>query len=477
MLPEQVPGINPSIVIIGAGISGLSIAYRIKKSIPQAKLRVLEAGKRAGGVVNTIHDQDTLMETGPESFSTLKPDLMKLAEELEIADRIISTNPEHRRSFINLSKKLHPLPEGLMFFAPTKLCALAGSDIFSLAGKLRMSLDLLLPARKESGDESLSSFVKRRLGGEVLEKLAEPMIAAIYGGNPELLSAQSTVAQLVEMERKHGSIIKGLIKSLDSQSLKSAGPRYATMASFDTGIGLLIDRLLQTLDKDCLELEKEVIDLSRSPDQKSWVISCSDQSSYGADYIVLSTDAEQCAKLLNKHNSKLAAYLSGIPRSPALIINLLYERNKLKHELDGLGFVVPKKENTLVSACSFSSVKFGGRSPSDKVLLRVFTGGLQKANVLDMDEKSLVESCHLELKELLKIEAGPLLSIVKKHRNAIPQYMVGHKQRLDLIDIERANLPGLELIGNSYGGVGLSDCVRSANAAAARLAKSICKTV
>ena len=461
---------QPVAVVIGGGITGLVAAYELLKACPYMQIRIIEKDKRPGGVINSLHQNDALLECGPESFSTLKPELVDLAKDLNIENRIIACNSNSRRSFVSLEHKLHALPDGMMFFAPSNLYSFAFSDLFSLTGKLRISCDMLLPAKSDTADESLASFVSRRLGAEALSKLAEPMIAGIYGGDPELLSADSTVPQLVAMERKYGSIIRGLMQLQDSNRAAGAsGPRYDSLASFDDGLSVLVSAILKRLPDNCILNQRSATHIRRGSDRR-WVVLCNDNSIFNADYLILAAPAQSCANLLSEVNPVLAERLRHIPRSPAIILNLLYERRQIKHALDGFGFVVPNKEGMLVSACSFSSVKFPGRSRPERVLLRVFTGGAQKALAMLMDDEDLVEQSHLELKQILGIEGLPVCQHVSRHEQAIPQYMVGHKELVDSIQNVLAESYGIALAGNSYTGVGLPDCIRSARTAAEKIA-------
>lgn len=464
----------PSVLIVGAGISGLACAHRLRKLCPELQVRILDSADRPGGVISSLHLDGCLFECGPESFSTIKPEVLELSQDLGILEHVISTRAKNRQSFVSLKQRLQPLPEGFMYFAPSNLLALAGSEIFSLSGKLRMFCELFLPRNESLQDESLSDFVNRRLGREALEKLAEPMIGGIYGGDPASLSAQSTVPHLVSLEHSHGSIIRGLMGSRQkSNAVGASGPRYAALASFDTGISLLVNSLVRNLPEGTLITNKRVTRIRNSQDSNGWLVFCADNSMYKADYLVLSTPAQVAGTLLNDVHSLLSMRLQQIPRSSAIILNLLYDRAAIKHPLNGFGFVVPKTEGRLISACSFSSIKFDCRADNDKVVVRIFTGGQLKAEAMSMTDAELIAHCHHELQSILQIEGRPLMHMVSRHPEAIPQYLLGHSQLLYDIQKDLLLTPGLELIGNSYNGVGLPDCIRSANSAAERISKSL----
>lgn len=459
-------------IVIGGGVSGLAAAFELKNCCPQMQVRIIEKNLKAGGVINSFLANDALIECGPESFSTLKPELIELAKKLKIEKHIISCSSNSRRSFLCLDKSLHALPKGMMFFAPSNLYSFALSDIFSIPGKLRMSCDLVLPAKADDTDESLASFVSRRLGNEALEKLAEPMIGGIYGGDPELLSADSTVPQLVALEKKYGSVIRGLLNSqVQKKSAQASGPRYESLASFDRGISLLVSQLLNQLPPRTLIAGRAATHIRAGENGRRWTVVCDDNSLYGADFIILAAPAQVGAALLGEVNPVLADKLSRIQRSPAIILNLIYDRKQIKHALNGFGFVVPRQEDMLISACSFSSVKFEGRSNPEQMLLRVFTGGAQKIQSMSMTDLELVKQAHNELQKILGIERFPIQYFVTRHEQAIPQYLVGHKQLLKNIEADLHNCPGIEIAGNSYIGVGLPDCIRSARIAANNIVK------
>ncbi len=465
----------PTAVIIGAGISGLACAYELSRLCPRLQVKLIEKELRAGGVIQSLESDNLLIECGPESFSTLKPEVLELSSSLDICKNIIQTKPSNRRSFVSLGHKLRPLPEGLMMFAPTNMCSFVLTDIFTLSGKLRMSLDLVIPKSNTDTDESLANFVRRRLGGEALDRLAEPMIGGIYGGDPSLLSAKSTVPQLFEMERSHGSIIKGLMKARQKHpcSVNSAGPRYGSLASYDRGISFLVESILNKLPESCLITGKSVTHIMPGRNGSRWTVLCADNSSFDADYVVLGTPAEKSAALLTEINFLLASKLQRIQRSSAVIVNLLYDRSRVRHALDGFGFVVPREEGMLISACSLSSIKFDGRCADNTLLLRLFTGGVLKPEAMELSDTQLLRQCHLEVQSLLGVEDTPLRQFISRHDEAIPQYLVGHSILVEEINKALSSSPGIELIGNSYTGVGLPDCIRTAKTAAQRISAAV----
>ncbi len=453
----------PSTVIIGGGISGLACAYELLKANPRMRVCIIEKNDRAGGVINTIKEHDALIESGPESFSTSKPELIELARELKIEDRIIACNEDFRRVLLLLRQSLHSLPE-------LKPLSFALTDVFSPAGKLRILLEFFLPASMQNEDESLHSFISRRLGNEVLDKIAEPLIGGIYGGDPELLSAKATVGQLLAIEKKYGSLLKG-IHTMQKQSTAKpkAGPRYDHLASFDGGIATLVGSLLAKLPENCFCGSRSAVHIRKGLNGEAYTIFCNDNSIFNADYIVLATPATASASLLSEVNPQAADKLRLIGRSPALILNFLYKKCQFKKPLTAFGFVAPKSEKLLISACSFSSMKFAGRAAADRVLLRVFTGGIQKEGAMLMSDHELIEKCEEELTRILGIQDKPEHTQIARHPEAIPQYQVGHCELVEKIWRDLEFSPGIVLAGNSFHGVGLPDCIKSARLASKRV--------
>jgi len=456
------------VVVIGAGISGLSAAYALLKTSQSQTLPldvvILESSSRAGGVINTLRDQSRIIECGPEAFITVKPHAIQLCEELGIANRMIGTASMNRRTFVAFEKQLHPLPDGFMMLAPTQFLPFATSKLFSVAGKMRMALDLILPRAEWQNDESLSSFVSRRLGHEALERIAEPMIGGIYGGNPEELSAKATVAKLVEIEQKYGSLIRGLWhekRSNQSNDKKStgdiaqAGPRYGQMASLDDGMSVLIDSLVDFLPDGCLLSNRSVEKIREGVIGRKWDIVCSDKTVLSADAVILAVPAKYAASMVSEVSTILSDRLASITYATTTVVNLVYRRQDIPHLLDGFGFVVPKTEKRHVRACTFSSIKFANRTPDSETLLRAFVAS---SNANDSELEQLVFK---DLNYFLGVNAEPISSIVYRHATGIPQYAVGHGEIVRDIELAVSRIPQLALAGNAYGGVGIPDCIES----------------
>src|ERR1044071_2258889 len=362
------------IVIIGGGISGLAAAHRVIELNQAAQVTLIEASARLGGTIQTDHRDGFLIERGPDSFISEKPHAIALAKRLGIESQLIETNEEYRRSFIVRDGRLHAVPEGFQLMAPSRMWPFITSDIFSITGKVRMAADLFLPRKSTNGDESLASFVRRRLGQEALARMAQPMVGGIYTADPETLSLRATLPRFLDMEQKHRSLILAMLRQGRAQKTGTSGARYSLFLSFDRGMQVLVDAVTR-INAD-FRVKTRVQRLSLD---QGWTISTDQGEEFKADAICLALPAYVAASLLSDVNKLLAEKLSQIKYASTATINFGYRRSAINHPLNGFGFVVPVIENRSLIACTFSSVKFADRAPNDHVLLRAFAGGALQA--------------------------------------------------------------------------------------------------
>lgn len=455
------------IVIIGGGISGLAAAHRLIELDPTLQVTVLEAAPRLGGTLRTEERDGFLLESGPDSFISEKPEAVALAKRLGIESRLIETNPAQRRSFIVRKGRLRPVPEGFQLLAPSRIWPFLTTDIFSFAGKARMSADLFLPRRTTNGpnDESLASFVRRRLGREALERMAQPMVGGIYTADPETLSLRATLPRFLDMEQEHRSLILAMLRKTRAQS-GTSGARYSLFLSFDAGMQVLVDTLAKAIAGCNVQLNTKVAAIER---HGRWIIKTETEQTIEADAVCLAVPAYVAAQLLAPIDQTLASQLNQIKYASTATINFAYRRDAIQHPLDGFGFVVPYVEKQSLIACTFSHVKLPGRAPSGHALLRAFVGGALQPEMFALDESEMVRQVEGDLRGLLRINESPLFVEVAKWKNSMPQYAVGHLDRLAAIETQLAQLPNLSLAGNAYRGAGIPDCIRSGETAADRL--------
>ena len=461
-------------VVIGGGIAGLTACYRLSQ---QARARdlpldvmLLEASDRLGGVIATRREDGLLIEEGPDCFLATKPDGVELCDELGLGAELIGTTTEHRQSFIVRHRRLVPVPKGFYLMAPGSLWPFVSTRAFSWPGKLRMAMDLVLPRRDASwDDESLADFVTRRLGTEALERMAQPMVGGIYTADPRHLSMQATMPQFLEMERRHRSLILALRKrqrQARAQHQGVSGARYGLFASFRRGMQTLVDALADRLPVGTVHLQTPVRSVWCDPDRQRWSVTPQRGPDLVADALCLALPAPQAGHLLAGLDCKLATGLDEFPYASSAIVTLACDRADIAHPLNGMGFVVPAVERRNLIACSFSSVKFAGRAPEGKVLLRAFVGGAVQTEQALWHDTKLRDAVRGDLRELLGLTGKPRLSQVSRHRSAMPQYHVGHLARVERLEAVARRWPGLALAGNTYHGVGVPDCIRSGNDAA-----------
>jgi oxygen-dependent protoporphyrinogen oxidase len=471
------------VVIIGGGISGLAAAHRqIESSGQSVEVLLLEANPRLGGVISTEHRDGFLIEGGPDSFISEKPEAIELAKRIGLSSNLIETNKEHRRSFIVRGGKLCPVPEGFHLLAPARIWPFLTSNILSLSGKARLALDLFLPRvsfANGEADESLASFVRRRLGREALERVAQPMVGGIYTADPEQLSLRATMPRFLEMEREHGSLIRAMWKAGSSATVRegsvtsgTSGARYSLFLSFDGGMQMLTDRLGERIAHGSTNLSLSDIRLNTKVEELTldvfsnegrdarWKVRTNNDT-ITADEVCLALPAYASARLLRNLDDQLAAELDDIPYASTATINLAYRRADIPHPLDGFGFVVPFIEKRTLMACTFSSVKFANRAPHGHALLRAFVGGGLQPDMFELDEDEMIRRVRDDLRQLLGIESAPLFAQVVKWPRSMPQYHVGHLERVKRIEQLVAALPGLALAGNAFHGPGIPDCIRS----------------
>ena len=461
------------LAVVGGGIAGLAAAHRAvevarERALP-LELALFEAGDRVGGTIQTERHEGFLVECGPDSFLSEKPWALALCRRLGIEDRLVRTDDRFRRTYVAFRGRLHPLPDGFQLLAPTRLGPFVRSSLFSWPGKLRMALDLVLP-RGGDPDESLGGFVSRRLGREALERVAQPLVAGIYTADPDVLSLAATMPRFLELERKERSMILGLwrgARRAPAEAAGSSGARWSLFVTFADGMEELIRALAARLPSDAIRLKGRVASVTR--EGGGWRLGMADGSAAAADGVIIATESHQAGRMLRYTDPALSLLLDGISYASSATVTLGWRRADIPHPLDGFGFVVPQVERRPIIACTFSSVKYPGRAPDGFALLRVFVGGALNEAVLDGDDETLTRIARAELGELLGIQAPPLLSRVSRYPKAMPQYHVGHLARVEAIEGCLRAHPGLTLVGGAYRGVGIADCVRSGEDAAARL--------
>ena len=463
------------IVVVGGGITGLAAAHRFvelsRDSGEATELTLLDASDRLGGVIHTVQHDGFLLEAGPENFVTNKPWGVALCRELGLEDQVLPTNDAHRRALVVRRGRLLPIPEGFLLLAPTKMWPMAFSRLFSPLGKLRMAMEWFLPARKAVEDESLASFVTRRFGREALDRIVQPLIGGIYTADPEMLSLRATMPMFLDMEAKYGSIIRAMRKRAKAGAPgggQSSGARYSLFVTLRNGLRTLVDELVGRLGSTRVMLNSRATTLVRG-DNGNWSIELADGSAIEADAVVVAGPSHVAARLVRDVDEALSADLASVQYATSGVVHLTYRRDEVPHKLDAFGFVVPAIEKRNLVAASFSSVKFDGRAPEGQVLIRAFVGGAMNRQLMERDDDGIVDAARKDLADLLGITAEPGVAMVHRWADSMPQYAVGHLDRVAAMRRRLVELPGLELAGNGFEGVGIPDCINAGRQAAERI--------
>jgi oxygen-dependent protoporphyrinogen oxidase len=469
------------IAIIGGGIAGLAAAYELDKARAAGaavEYTLFEERPRLGGSLASEIVGGAVLERGPDSFLTEKPAAAELCRELGLGGELIPSNDAARKTYIVTRNRLVALPDGLMFLVPTKLVPTALTRLFSVRTKMRMALELLIPPRPSEGDESVAALVKRHFGQEAVDRLADPLLSGIYGGDATQLSAQTVLPRLVEMETKYGSLTRGMLaahrkmRAMAKSSSDGASRGGAIFTALRGGMGQLVDAITQRLDADSVRTSTSVNGIEKTA--QGWKIAAGGASE-NFDALIMAAPAWTAGELLTPVDAELGAELGGIPYSSSITVNLVYDETKIGPLPDGFGFLVPAVEGRAMLACTFVHRKFLGRTPPGKAVFRAFLGGMKRTDLLAESDQALVEVVRREMREILgaktfgaKVE--PEFAQVTRWRRAMAQYAVGHKARMQRVNARVAALPGLRLVGNAYDGIGVPDCIRLGRKAARELA-------
>jgi len=462
------------VVVLGGGVTGLTTCYRLLQASKEQNLftevHLIEASHRLGGVIETEITDGVLMEKGPDCFLTSKPEGVELCEELGLGGELIGTNERYRRSFVLRGDELLPVPEGYYLLAPYRIGPFMMTPIFSPLGKLRMAMDVLMPRKKGDADESLADFVRRRFGREALERMAQPMVAGIYSADPERLSLKATMPQFHEIEREHRSLILGLRKRMQrrgsGEGVSASGPRYGLFVSFARGMGVLVDALAEKISGAMVRTGCRAESLERN--EGGWRVHLQGGEKVDTDAVCVTLPPSAAGRMLERVSPPLSEELMSIPSGSLATFNLVYRAEQVANPLHAMGFVVPAMENKTLLACSFSSTKFAGRAPEGKLLIRAFAGG-EAASRAGLADDELVRKLLEELRLILGISGEPEASVFYRYEESLPHYLVGHLDKVGRIEDELKAAPGLALAGNAYCGVGIPDCIKSANDAAEKI--------
>jgi oxygen-dependent protoporphyrinogen oxidase len=463
------------IVVIGGGIAGLSAAYYASK-IGDTRVTLLESSDRWGGKITTdripFADGQFIVEGGPDTFLATKPWGVALCKELGLGERLHGTNPYKKNTYVLHRNRLLPLPDGLAMMIPTNIEAILRSQLVSWFSKARMGLDFVLPPKSLNGDESLGAFVSRRLGREAYENLIEPLMSGIYAGDGDQLSLASTFPYLRDLELKYGSLARGALKMRAQANGKSVQGSRSAFLTPTTGLAEIVERLVEqlVLSGATLRLNSLVSSVGYLTPE-TWNVELQSGERLEAVSVILATPAFISAKILASLDPELASDLRGIPYASTATVSLAYKQQAVPRELDGYGYVIPRRAGRRALACTWTSTKFPHRAPEDYALIRVFVG--RAGQDIPWDENDLLELTKEELRLTLGITTDPIMQRVFLWDKAMPQYNLGHPEILKRIDSAIENYPGLALAGNGYRGIGIPDCIHSGELAVEKVLKGV----
>jgi len=382
--------------IIGGGIAGLAAAFELEKARAagaDVAYTLFESRDKLGGSLASEIVNGVVLERGPDSFLTEKPAAAELCRELGLGGELIPSNDAARKTYILVKNRMVALPDGLMFLVPTKLIPTALTRLFSLTTKIRMGLELLHPPRPSEQDESVAALVERHFGTEAVDRLADPLLSGIYGGDAAELSARTVLPRLVEMETQYGSLTRGMLaahrkmRARAKEAAKNSGAvgtsaRPAARAIFTSlrgGMQQFVDALAARLAPGSVRLSTAVSALAKT--EKGWTVEAGGVAeSY--DAVIVASPAWAASVLLKGVDAALSEELSGIPYSSSITVNLVYDEAALGALPDGFGFLVPASEGRAMLACTFVHRKFLGRTPAGKAVLRAFLGGMKNEALL-----------------------------------------------------------------------------------------------
>ncbi|WP_223069891.1 protoporphyrinogen oxidase [Paenibacillus caui] len=461
------------IVIVGGGLTGLSAAFYIRKYYREKGLNpqitVLEKGKKLGGMIETLHRDGFVIEKGPDSFLARKTAMIDLAKELELDHELVQQNPQSKKTYIVSRGKLHPMPGGLVLGIPTEIGPFIRTGLISNIGKIRAALDFVKPARKDAGDESLGHFIERRLGSEVLENVAEPLLAGIYAGDTKQLSLLATFPQFAEVEKAYGSLIRGMMTGRKPVETHT-GTKRSAFLTFRQGLQSLIHGLIHELHDVDLRTETEAVAI-QAAGQDGYEVELGGGEKLLAGEVVIASPAFAAADLLRPHMD--CSLLDTINYVSVANVVLAFDKQDFGTEFDGSGFLVPRKEGRNITACTWTSTKWLHTSPDDKVLLRCYIGRSGAEENVFLPDEELTALVLKDLKEVMGLDAKPLFTEITRLPKSMPQYPVGHLDNIERLQQELRNkLPGVYMTGAAFRGVGMPDCIKQAKELALEMADS-----
>jgi oxygen-dependent protoporphyrinogen oxidase len=479
-----------NIIIIGGGAAGLGAAYKVRRAAEagnEVTFTLIEKDSRLGGKIASERVSDEwggaenagfIVDGGPDCFLTSKPAVHRIAKLAGFFDDELPTDDSRKKTLILSRGKLHEMPDGVMMFAPTKFVPFATTGLFSWPGKIRMGMDLFVPKKKvaegELNDETLEDFIVRRMGRECLDRLAEPLVGGVHASDPREMSLAATFPNLLDMEQKHGSMLKAFIaqrKMVEEMKKKSppkpgAKPR-TFFTSFVNGMDELTERVADAAGRDNIRTGAKVTAIERSG--HGWDVTLSDGTTVHGEAVIIATESWAAEPLMRPLDAPIADALAEIPCSSSATVSAGFRAGDIGINMDAFGVLCPQVEKRSLMAATYSSTKWPGRAPEGKVLMRGFVGGPQNQAIMENSDEELAQIVLAEMRDILGVKGEPLFTRVYRWHLGMPQYTMGHLDRVSLIEERSSAIPGLALAGGAYRGVGIPNCIESGERAVSRL--------
>lgn len=480
------------VIIIGGGAAGLGAAYKVRRAAAagvEVDCVLVEKGERPGGKLasDIVHDaegNEYVVDGGSDAFVSGKPAIARIAGMLGIADEMVPAREENKKTLIVKGRRLIEMPDGIMMFAPTKLVPLATTTLYSWPAKFRMALDWFLPRKvkwapgetAQDHDETLESFVVRRMGRESLDRLAEPLVGGVHASDPSEMSLAATFPNFLEMEQQFGSLIRGLLneRKKREEMRKKYPPKpgakpWAFFNTFKRGMQALTDGMADAIGRERIRTGVVATAIERVGDV--WRVSLSTGAVFEGDAVIVATEGWAAEKLVRGIDTRVADLLASIPYSSSATVPMAFRAQDCPSDLKWFGILSPMVEKRPILAITLSSSKWPDRSPADRVLLRGFIGGPQNQHLLEASDAELIETVRAQIVDLLGMDAGaqPVYASVYRWNGGMPQYTLGHLDRVDRIEALSAEIPGFALAGGAFRGVGVPNCIESGERAVTKV--------
>jgi protoporphyrinogen/coproporphyrinogen III oxidase len=455
------------IIIIGGGAAGLTAAYYLQKEIKENNLPIeillIEASHRLGGKMQTVIKDGFTIERGPDSFLARKTSMIRLAKEVGMDNQLVPNSTG--KSYVLVKEKLFPMPGGSIMGIPTQVGPFITTGLFSVPGKLRAAADFVLPRSESGRDQSLGKFFRRRLGDEVVENLIEPLLSGIYAGDIDQMSLMATFPQFYEVEQKHRSLILGMKKATPPQpKLPADKPKSnkGAFLTFKTGLQSFAEAIEENLDPKSILKGHRVENISKMNDK--YEVSLNNREIVVADSIIAATPHQITQAMFSQYG--FFDPLKSVPSTSVATVALAFPREAIKQDIDGTGFVVSRNSDYSITACTWTHKKWEHSTPEGKALLRCYVGRAGDETIVDLSDDQIIKIVLDDLNKTMDITMEPEFAVVSRWKNSMPQYTVGHKQRMaEILSKMERELPGVFLAGASYGGVGIPDCIDQGEAA------------